>query len=117
MQSAGISPAEDIIAPLIQRSGTVIRFSCLGERRHKKNGFAVLYLDNKPAGAFGNWAIQVKGKWSADGSVIHTSKSKISSRNGWRKVVNVGKVAANEPPRFFKTGQNMQSTTENRPAP
>lgn len=70
MQSAGVSPAEDIIAPLIQRSGEVIRFSCLGERRHKKNGFAVLYLDNKPAGAFGNWAIQVKGKWSADGSVM-----------------------------------------------
>lgn len=79
MQSAGVIPAEDIVAHLIQHSGSVIRFSCVGEKRHKKNGFAVLYLDNKPAGAFGNWAIQVKGKWSTDGPVMFRPQRQIIS--------------------------------------
>jgi putative DNA primase/helicase len=67
MQAAGIQPSEDITAKLLDHLGEVIRFGCEGERRSKRNGYAVLFLDGRPAGCFGNWATQIKGSWKADG--------------------------------------------------
>ena len=87
MQAAGVKPAEDIASRLIRCSGNLIRFPCVGEKRHKRNGFAVIHLDSKPAGVFGNWAIQVKGKWSADGPA--TSKQQ-------RQIISTQKFAADQ---------------------
>lgn len=66
MRAAGIHPTEDIAAKLVAHTGEMIRFGCEGERKGKRNGFAILYLDGRPAGAFGNWATQTKGTWKAD---------------------------------------------------
>lgn len=67
MRAAGIHPTEDVAAKLVARTGEMIRFGCHGERKSKRNGYAILHLDGRPAGAFGNWATQTKGTWKALG--------------------------------------------------
>lgn len=64
MEASGVEPAENIAARLA--SGTLIRFACTGDNG-KKNGWAILYLDARPAGAFGNYK-QNTGtlKWKAE---------------------------------------------------
>lgn len=53
MGSNGVEPVE----PIAQRlgSGDLIRFQCQGDGKGRKNGWAILYLDERPAGAFGNY--------------------------------------------------------------
>lgn len=53
MESNGVAPVE----PIAQRlgSGSLIRFRCEGDSKGRKNGWAILYLDERPAGAFGNY--------------------------------------------------------------
>jgi putative DNA primase/helicase len=52
MAANGVEPAE----PIAQRlsGGDLIRFQCEGDKKGRKNGWAILYLDERPAGAFGN---------------------------------------------------------------
>lgn len=51
MTEAGMKPVEPIAGKL---GGKRIRFRCEGDRKGKQNGWAVLHLDARPAGAFGN---------------------------------------------------------------
>lgn len=53
METNGVAPAE----PIAQRlaSGSLIRFRCEGDGKGRLNGWAILYLDERPAGAFGNY--------------------------------------------------------------
>lgn len=46
-------------------SGEVIRFDCAGDKRNSKNGWAKLYLDDRPAGAFGNWRAGINRRWTS----------------------------------------------------
>lgn len=62
MEAAGMRPAE----PIADRLGPdLIRFSCEGDGSGKRNGWAVLHLDGRPAGAFGNYRLQVSENWRA----------------------------------------------------
>ncbi|WP_439545293.1 toprim domain-containing protein [Sandarakinorhabdus sp.] len=65
MAASGITPANAgaVSADLLQ--GGLVRFACHGER--KPNGWAVLFLDRSPAGAFGNWRLGKSGSWRAGG--------------------------------------------------
>lgn len=65
METNGVEPDEPIAARLA--SGSLIRFHCKGDSKGRKNGWAILYLDALPAGAFGNYR-QNTGtlKWKAD---------------------------------------------------
>ncbi|WP_285019551.1 hypothetical protein [Novosphingobium sp. fls2-241-R2A-195] len=67
MMANGVEPDEPIAARLA--SGSLIRFRCKGDGKGRKNGWAILYLDARPAGAFGNYR-QSTGtlKWKADAS-------------------------------------------------
>lgn len=65
MQAAGVHPVEPIGANL---GNDLIRFACEGDGKGKRNGWAVLHLDGIPAGAFGNYRLQVSETWRA-GSV------------------------------------------------
>lgn len=65
MCEAGVVPAEDIVQALSENVGEIIRFQCVGDRKGRKNGYAILFNDSRPAGVFGNWATQSKLKWSA----------------------------------------------------
>lgn len=64
MEIEGIRPVE----PVNQRlaSGELIRFRCDGDGKGRQNGWAILYLDDRPAGAFGNYRLGLSRKWRAD---------------------------------------------------
>lgn len=53
MEANGVKPVEEIASRLA--SGALIRFQCEGDAKGRKNGWAILYLDERPAGAFGNY--------------------------------------------------------------
>lgn len=61
MELEGVKPVE----PIAQRlsSGELIRFRCDGDGKGRLNGWAVLYLDERPAGAFGNYRMGIDRKW------------------------------------------------------
>lgn len=67
MEGSGVIPVE----PIAQRlaSGNLIRFRCEGDGKGCLNGWAILYLDERPAGAFGNYRLNtgtLKWKSSSD---------------------------------------------------
>lgn len=61
MEAEGIKAVEPIAGRL--GSGELIRFRCEGDGRGRLNGWAILYLDERPAGAFGNYRLGVERKW------------------------------------------------------
>lgn len=65
MELEGVQPTE----PIAQRlaSGELIRFRCEGDGRGRQNGWAILYLDDRPAGAFGNYRLGISRKWKLAG--------------------------------------------------
>ena len=67
MTANDVAPAEEISSGLA--SGALIRFRCEGDSKGRKNGWAILYLDERPAGAFGNYRTNtgtLKWKSSSD---------------------------------------------------
>ena len=65
IEANGVDPDEPIAARLA--SGSLIRFRCKGDSKGRKNGWAILYLDARPAGAFGNYRMNTGTlKWKAD---------------------------------------------------
>lgn len=64
MAAAGLRPrdASAVAAGLLQ--GELVRFPCEGDKG--PNGWAVLHLDRKPAGAFGSWKLGIKATWRSD---------------------------------------------------
>lgn len=64
MEMEGMKPVE----PIAQRlaTGELIRFRCDGDGKDRQNGWAKLYLDERPAGAFGNYRLGISRKWKAD---------------------------------------------------
>lgn len=65
MDRAGMSPAEPI-AHLLEGGG-LIRFQCGDDRKGRRNGWAVLHLDGRPAGAFGSYKMGFSSTWRAEG--------------------------------------------------
>lgn len=63
MQHAGLTPTKpgEIIG-----DGDLHRFHVEGDRKADRNGWAVLHLDGRPAGAFGSWKAGISGRWCAD---------------------------------------------------
>lgn len=62
MESDGIKPVEPIAGRLA--SGQLIRFRCEGDGPGRLNGWAVLYLDARPAGAYGHYRLGISDrKW------------------------------------------------------
>lgn len=63
MRGAGVVPIEAIEAKLVATQGKFIRFKCEGDRH--ENGFALLHLDGRPAGVFGNWRLGIRENWTS----------------------------------------------------
>lgn len=63
MEIEGIKPTEPVAHRLT--SGELIRFRCDGDGKGRQNGWAILYLDGRPAGAFGNYRLGVDRKWKS----------------------------------------------------
>lgn len=66
MAAAGIEPIEPIAGALA--SGNPVRFQAKGDRKGRKNGWAMLHLDGTPAGAFGHWRMGIRSTWNAGGN-------------------------------------------------
>jgi putative DNA primase/helicase len=63
MEMEGVRPIEPIEQRLM--SGELIRFRCEGDGRGRQNGWAKIYLDERPAGAFGNYRLGIDRKWKS----------------------------------------------------
>jgi putative DNA primase/helicase len=63
MQIEGVRPVEPIAQRLM--SGELIRFRCDGDGKGRQNGWAKIYLDERPAGAFGNYRLGIDRKWKS----------------------------------------------------
>lgn len=81
MELEGVVPAE----PIAQRlgSGELIRFRCDGDGRGRQNGWAILYLDERPAGAFGNYRLGVSRKWRVDRDLSLTPAERQALQREW----------------------------------
>ena len=64
MEAAGVAPAESIAQELA--AGQLVRFEVQGDRKGRKNGWAVLHFDGIPAGAFGCNKRGISDKWRAN---------------------------------------------------
>jgi putative DNA primase/helicase len=82
MEAAGVRPVE----PIAQRlGGGLIRFRAEGDKPGKRNGWAVLHLDGRPAGAFGCYRLGVSMKWRGDGAANLSPCELRERRREWRE--------------------------------
>lgn len=63
MRDAGLAPTNpgEIVG-----DGALHRFHVDGDRKGERNGWCVLHMDDRPAGAFGSWKAGISGRWRAD---------------------------------------------------
>ena len=84
MEANGVKSSEEIASRLA--SGSLIRFACEGDGKARKNGWAILYLDERPAGAFGNYKMNtgtLKWKSGADRPALSQAERESLQRE-WR---------------------------------
>lgn len=81
MEVEGVKPVE----PIAQRltSGELIRFRCDGDGRGRLNGWAILYLDERPAGAFGNYRLGISRKWKSGDDTQLSPQERVALRREW----------------------------------
>src|SRR3546814_1166569 len=76
MEAAGVKPLEPISQQLM--GGKIVRFRADGDKPGKRNAWAILYFDKRPAGAFGSYRMGLKQRWKANDlnerSEEHTSE-------------------------------------------
>ncbi|MCO1381791.1 toprim domain-containing protein [Burkholderia multivorans] len=80
MREKGIETGDELIA-----DGRIHRFHVEGDRKGSRNGWAILHLDGRPAGAFGcarKYGIDTKFTWSAEKS---TQKLTPAERRAYRE--------------------------------
>lgn len=83
MEAEGIRATE----PVAQRlaSGELIRFQCEGDGRGRLNGWAILYADQRPAGAFGNYRMGISRKWKAGDNNCLTQAERDRLQAEWQQ--------------------------------
>lgn len=81
MEMEGVKPTE----PIAQRlaGGELIRFHCDGDGKGRQNGWAILYLDDRPAGAFGNYRLGLSRKWRVDRDLSLSPEEKRRLQDEW----------------------------------
>ena len=81
-QFAAAMAAHGLQAPEIIADGVRHRFDAPDDRKGKKSAWYVLYADNVPAGAFGNWKTDLSEKWcsSAEQSLLPADRAQLRER-------------------------------------
>ncbi len=83
MEANGVKPAE----PIAQRlaTGSLIRFRCEGDGKGRQNGWAIIYLDERPAGAFGNYRLNTGTlKWKASANTALSPQEREALQREWQ---------------------------------
>src|SRR3546814_3082684 len=81
MELEGVKALEPIAARIA--SGELIRFRCDGDGHGRQNGWAILYLDQRPAGAFGNYRLGISRKWRVDRDLSLTPAERQALQREW----------------------------------
>lgn len=81
MEAEGIKPVEPIAHRLT--SGDLIRFRCDGDGKGRQNGWAILYLDERPAGAFGNYRLGINRKWKSGDTTTLSPAEREALKKEW----------------------------------
>lgn len=81
MEAEGIKATEPVGARLA--SGELIRFHCEGDGKGRRNGWAILYLDERPNGAYGNYRLGLSRKWHSAGHRSLTAAERESMQREW----------------------------------
>lgn len=81
MELEGIKALEPIASRLT--SGELIRFRSDGDGRGRQNAWAILYLDEKPAGAFGNYRLGISRKWRVDRDLSLSPEERRRLQSEW----------------------------------
>lgn len=81
MALEGVKPVEPIATRLA--SGELIRFRCDGDGRGRQNGWAILYFDDRPAGAFGNYRMGLSRKWRIDRDLSLSPTERAALQREW----------------------------------
>src|SRR3546814_10114793 len=81
MELEGVKALEPIAARIA--SGELIRFRCDGDGHGRQNGWAILYLDQRPAGAFGNYRPGISRKWRVDRDLSLTPAERQALQREW----------------------------------
>lgn len=81
IEMEGIKPVE----PIAQRlsSGELIRFRSEGDGKGRRNAWAIVYLDEHPNGAFGNYRLGISRKWRSDGHVSLSAPEREAMQREW----------------------------------
>lgn len=64
MRAGGLEPSHSILNELL--SGELVRFHCVGDTAGRRNGWAKLHLDDRPAGSFGSHKGEFRSSWVAE---------------------------------------------------
>lgn len=81
MELEGVRAVEPIAARLA--SGDLIRFRCEGDGKGRLNGWAVLFLDQRPAGRFGNYRMGIDRKWKSGDDRTLTPEERQALQREW----------------------------------
>jgi putative DNA primase/helicase len=81
MELEGVKPVEPIANRLM--SGELIRFRCDGDGKGRQNGWAIVYLDERPAGAFGNYRLGLSRKWKSGDDTQLSPEERVRLRREW----------------------------------
>jgi putative DNA primase/helicase len=78
MRAAGVCPRDPgaVLAELLR--GDLVRFPCEGDKG-KRNGWARLFSDGRPAARFGNWRLGIDHTWSANHRVVRASPADMAA--------------------------------------
>lgn len=83
MEAEGVAPVE----PIAQRlaSGELIRFRSEGDGKGRRNAWAILYLDDSPNGAFGNYRLGLSRKWRSRNHRALTDAERAAMQREWQQ--------------------------------
>lgn len=91
MRAAGVCPCDPGAVMADLAGGGLVRFSCEGDGRGKRNGWARLFCDGRPAGRFGNWRLGVDRTWSANHGPVAVNLADMAARKAEERDAREGR--------------------------
>lgn len=87
MECEGIIPesAGDLAQRLANAPGERIRFRSDGDGKGRLNGFARIFLDERPAGVFGNYRLGIRRTWKSGDDRVLTAEERRQLSEEWSR--------------------------------